>query len=148
MKNLKEKDCSAAWWAEIEEIEEKRKDLDWCCKLIVQNGFDDFIHSEVGTYVSLRFGVNYCPHCGKTLKKVTSPVQTRACCYLFRDLGLEGMQYEEPSMKGNGETEIVVHRLIMKHCFNCGREINWESGDDPNGWAGEDGCNGECDECI
>ncbi|GBE00304.1 hypothetical protein BMS3Abin07_02355 [bacterium BMS3Abin07] len=137
MGKIKEKDCSAAWWAELEDIEDKNRDLNWCCKLILKTGFEEFIQNEIGVCVSLRFGVNYCPHCGKLLKRNRPPISSNTCCYLFRDIGLEGMQFEENCTNLNNQDEIIVHRIFMNYCFNCGREMRRESGDNPNSWAGE-----------
>jgi len=148
MGRIKERNCTEAWWAELEEIEEKTRELNWCCKLIVEAGFEEFIQNEVGIFVSLRFGVNYCPHCGTLLRENLPLINSRTCCYLFRDLGLEALQYEENVVNDRGEREVVIHRLMMKHCFNCGRIMKWDSDDDPGGWAGDGGSScGECDEC-
>ena len=148
MKKMKEKDCSAAWWAELEELGKLDTNLDWCCKLIMQTGFEDFIQDAIGRFVTLRFSVYYCPHCGRLLKKEKPHIDSKACCYLFKDLGLEALQYEEPKINEKEQTDYVVHRIIMKYCFNCGNEINWDPGDDPKGWAGESSCDcNDCDGC-
>jgi hypothetical protein len=147
MKKIEEKECSSEWWRELEKIEEKSRDLNWCCKLVTQAGFDVFIQNEMGTNVALRLGLHYCPHCGKSLNHGTPLIQSKGCCYLFRDLGLEAMQFEEPCMQPCGEIDIVIHRLLMNYCFNCGREIKRNHSDN-DGVSGTEDCNcGNCDEC-
>ena len=136
MQELKERDYSQAWWAEIEELTTRDNKLNWCCKLIRECGFEEFIQNEIGIYVGLRFRANYCPHCGRQLKDSSPQIFSRACCWLFRDLGLEAMQYEEKVMDDDGTVNTVVHRLFMKYCFHCGSPIKFpqkEDGDCPEG---------------
>lgn len=141
------KECPTTWWTELRELEEKNKELHWCCKLIVRTGFDVFIQNAIGTNIALRFDLNYCPHCGTPLKKDEQVIESKSCCYLFRDLGLEGIQFEETILKENGQTDVIMHRLFMKYCFNCGREITRHPADDP-GWTNDHNCiSDDCDEC-
>ncbi len=145
MAELKQQDHSQAWWAEIEELTVRDSSLNWCCKLILEGGFEEFIQNEIGIYVGLRFRANYCPHCGKLLKEAPS-VFSKACCWLFRDLGLEGMQYEEKVTDDEGRVNVVLHRLFMRYCFHCGSPI--KHGQDGQGECPEDGnlcCSGGCE---
>jgi len=143
MKKIKEKDNSAKWWKELKELTERDKALNWCCKLFLESAFDVFVQREIGTNVALRFSLNYCPHCGTTLASVEPLVKSRGCCFLFRDLGLEGMQFEETILKDDDEADLTIHRLIINYCFHCGRKITRPSGEDECSWNDS----GDCDNC-
>lgn len=144
MKKIKEKNDSAKWWKELQELFERDKSLNWCCKLFLESAFDVFVQHEIGTNVALRFSLNYCPHCGTTLVAQEPLVESRGCCFLFRDLGLEGMQFEETFLKDDNESDLAIHRLIINFCFHCGRKIIRSFGEDDCSWS-DDG--GDCDNC-
>ncbi|HHN65283.1 MAG TPA: hypothetical protein ENK09_07985 [Nitrospirae bacterium] len=133
MSEVRRLDYSQAWWAELEDLSTRDNSLNWCCKLIRECGFEEFIQNEIGIYVGLRFRANYCPHCGKLLREKAPSVFSKACCWLFRDIGLEGMQYEEKVLDEDGSVNTLVHRLIMRYCFHCGAPVKRKK-------DGDDGC--------
>jgi len=135
------------WWEEIELYEELLADLQWCCKLFLEGDFEEFIEQEIGIYVGSRLHLNFCPHCGRQIGLRKPANDYNFCCYLFRDLGLEGMQFEE--FKADGRTEI--HRLKMNYCFNCGndlREFMKQPKDTKPQWKGDKGCDGCHGGCV
>ncbi|RMF99982.1 MAG: hypothetical protein D6726_12085 [Nitrospirae bacterium] len=145
MAGVEEQELRDPWWAELEELENYEKGLNWCCRLILHCGFEEYIQREIGVYVALRFGVNYCPHCGTKLRDVNTPVFSDACCNLFKELGLEGIQYEETEVDQNGEVSFKVHRLMVRYCFNCGKRFD-EKREKQKGAGGA--CSGDCENCI
>ncbi|NOX20490.1 MAG: hypothetical protein GXO99_04420 [Nitrospirae bacterium] len=123
MKKAEKNSSIQSWWNELEEAEQDAVKLNWCCRLILEGGFEEFIQEEIGIFVALRFGVNYCPHCGKPLKKAISGDFSGACCRLFSGLALEGLIFEEPTVDEYGNIEYSVHRLFANYCFNCGKKL-------------------------
>ncbi len=123
MAEYREKNYGEPWWVELEEVEQSAVRLNWCCRLILEGGFEQFIQEEIGIYVSLRFSVNYCPHCGRPLKADIREDASGACCRLFSGLGLEGIVFEEPCVDEFGRVEFSVHRLFANYCFNCGKRL-------------------------
>lgn len=147
MKKIKERNNSGKWWKELKELSERDKQLNWCCRLFMESAFDVYVQHEIGTNVALRFSLHYCPHCGTALTSEEPLVKTKGCCYLFRDLGLEGMQFEETFLKDNNEPDLTIHRLIINYCFHCGRKINRPSTDDNCEWNDDDHDCGSCGGC-
>ena len=108
------------WWKELEKVNNLQKRWKWCCKLFREGNFEEFIQNEIGIYVGLRLKLSFCPHCGRQMTQTPPRMHWHYCCYLFRDLGLEGMQFEEKVPDGYGGIETHIHRLRMNYCFHCG----------------------------
>ncbi len=123
MKKKDHRELMEPWWTDLEEAEHDAVKLNWCCRLILEGGFEEFIQEEIGIFVALRFRVNYCPHCGKPLRKEIIRDSSGACCRLFSGLGLEGLIFEEPTVDEYGNVEYSVHRLFANYCFNCGKRL-------------------------
>ncbi len=129
---------SQAWWAELKEYERDEIRLEkWCCKLVVQGSLQYEIEEMINAPLGLRLKVNFCPHCGRMLKRTILKTDVR-CCAVVRDLGIEGMQYEAP----DGQ----LHRILVNYCFVCGRNMKEyiRKSMEAATWRG---CDCECNEC-
>ncbi len=146
MAEVQEKISRDPWWAELERVENHEKGLNWCCRLILHCGFEEYIQREIGVFVALRFRVNYCPHCGTRIAREKPVIFSDACCHLFSELGLEGIQYEKTEIDLAGEVSFRVHRLMVRYCFNCGRRFSQKRGEEED--RDEGPCSGDCENCT
>ena len=147
---MKDKE-SEAWWSELKSYEELSKNFKWCCKLVLEGGFEQRVLNELGHQLGLRFNLNYCPHCGTQLAEIPPKMFSRGCCFIFRDLGLEAFSFEETTVDEFGKEETNIHRLFMKHCIQCGGKLEdtFKQVDDNDSqhWSNNDNrCNG-CGDC-
>jgi hypothetical protein len=131
---------SNAWWAELEEQEVfVAQTLDWCCKLVMDNDFENVIEEIVNSPLGVRVAVNYCPHCRNEIARNFSRMKRPNCCRMFRDIGLESLQVTDKSTND-------THNLFNNFCTNCGNDMKEFYEDSESGeWAGEHDCGDDCD---
>ncbi len=109
------------------ELKQCKTDI-WCCNILKEGALEEHLKLAFDDIVPIKFGVNYCCHCGTPVKdgyeKEEAGQEIKKeewCCRVMRALNFEKLVFTRTGKE--------VSTLQVSHCFHCGKELKKHSGE-------------------